>query len=588
MPIRNRIVAFLLSALLALAPALPGPAISLVSATVAGVVTTAWPDEAEARSGSSGGYSRPSSGGYSRPSRTPSFSTGPSTSRVPSAGSSGGYARPPSSGGYARPQTSPSYGFPGTASPSQSGGDLSVSRRSSGEALDRYRAQQERERTPPVTAPPPSTAQRPQSGSGSGWGWNWGGGSSGGWGQRRSGYPPAGYPGGYAPGGWYGGWNPPGWAYRSAPRFGIWDGLFLWFLLDNLTRPGYADWFHNHQNDPGYQQWRAEADRRAQDDADLKRRLDELDGRLRTQQDQPRDPNYLPPDVPKEVAQGDATAEVNANADRAPSDQSPEPSGGGFGMGALLVVVLLGGAGVVAVMVLRRRSAASGQGTSAMNRSPLGTAANIIRNKVTGAKYEPSLFRVGMTITLDPTPFLLAGTTTKVTAPSGAGGDTLVSVEAVGTLKGGGVTLHRLYLQGGRGFFQLHLGADGTPDECRWFSMLDEIHPADADEWGFWLADADGMIGFPQFQTKDGKLYDRQWAPSDARIQPVVFEETITDHKGSRSRRLSAMLYAAPTGAADPAPATEYVLVAALEDMQQAWVDVRAGIDINPATLSLA
>lgn len=581
-PIRTQIVAVLLSAFLALSPALPGPAVSLMSATVAGVVATAWPDEAEARSRSSGGYSRPSSGGYSRPSRTPSFSTGPSTSRVPSAGS-GGYARPPSSGGYARPQGTPSFGFPGATAPSQGSGDLSVSRRSSGEALDRYRAQQNRERTPPVAAPPPATAQRPQSGSGSGW--NWGGGSGGGWGggwgQRRSGGGPP--PGNYAPGGWYGGWNPPGWAARSAPRFGLWNGLFLWFLLDNLTRPGYADWFHNHQNDPGYQQWRAEADRRAQDDADLKRRLDDLDGRLRAQQDQPRDPNYLPPGVPKEVAQGDASSRTTADADRAAPDGS-----GGFGMGTLLIVVLLGGAGVVAVMVLRRRSAASGQGTSAMNRSPLGTAANIIRNKVSGAKYEPSLFRVGMTITLDPTPFLLAGTTTKVTPPSGAGGDTLVSVEAVGTLKGGGVTLHRLYLQGGRGFFQLHLGADGTPDECRWFSTLDEIQPADTEEWGFWLADADGMIGYPQFQTKDGKLYNRQWAPSEARIRPVVFEETIADHRGSRSRRLSAMLYAAPTGAADPAPATEYVLVAALEDMQQAWVEVRAGIDINPATLSLA
>lgn len=588
MPIRNRIVAPLLSALLALTPLHPGPAVPVLSAAITGAVAStvlSWPDEAEARS-SSGGYSRPSSGGYSRPSRTPSFSTGPSTSRVPSVGGgggySGGYARPPSSGGYGRPQTSPSYGTPGTAP--QGGGDLSVSRRSSGEALDRYRAQQERERTPPVTAPPPATAQRPNSGwgwggGGGGWGSGWG---TGGWGQRRSG-------GAYSPGGWYGGWTAPGWAYRSAPRFGIWDGLFLWFLLDNLTRPGYADWFHNHQNDPGYQQWRAEADRRAQDDADLKRRLDQLDTQLREKQDQPRDPNYLPPDVPREVAQGetrsDAASETRSNADQAPASRS---GGGGFGVGTIVVLVLLIGAGVVAVRVLRRRSAASRQGTSSMTRSPLGTAADIIRNKVTGAKYEPSLFRVGMTITLDPTPFLLAGTATKVTPPSGAGGDTLVSVEAVGTLKGGGVTLHRLYLQGGRGFFQLHLDADGTPDECRWFSTLDEVHPADADEWAFWLADADGMIGYPQFQTKDGKLYDRQWAPSDARIQPVVFEETIADHRGSRSRRLSAMLYAAPTGAADPAPPTEYVLVAALEDMGQAWVEVRAGIDINPATLSLA
>jgi len=577
MPFRHRILASLLSVLLACAPVAPGPALSGLSGTALSVAlgsaVVAWPDTAEARAGSS---SRGSSGGYSRPSRTPSFSTGPSSSsRVPSVG---GYSRPSTSGGYARPSAPPSYGSPGTAP--QGGSDLSLSRRSSGDALQRYRAQQERERTPPVTAPPPSTAQRPSSGSG--WGGGWGGNWTSGWGSRRSGgtYAPSGP---YAPGGWYGGWTAPGWAYRSAPRFGVWDGLFLWFLLDNLTRPGYADWFHNHQGDPGYGQWRAEAERRAQDDPDLRRRLDDLDARLREQESQPRDPNYLPPGVPKEVAQADTASSVTDA--RASQEQAQES--GDIGFGSVVVLLLLVGAGGYAFYALRRRSAPT-QGSSSMNRSPLGTAANIIRNKVSGAKYEPSLFRVGMTITLDPTPFLLAGGTTKVTPPSGAGSDTLVSVEAVATLKDGDVTLHRLYLQGGQGFFQLHLGPDGSPDECRWFSALDEVHPADAEEWGFWLDDREGMIGYPQFQTKDGKLYDRRWSRGDTRVQPLAFEETLTDHRGSRTRRVTAMLYSAPTGAADPAPETEYILVSAIEDTGQAWVDIRAGIDINPASLSLA
>jgi hypothetical protein len=48
------------------------------------------------------------------------------------------------------------------------------------------------------------------------------------------------------------------------------------------------------------------------------------------------------------------------------------------------------------------------------------------------------------------------------------------------------------------------------------------------------------------------------------------------------------MLYAAPTGAADPAPATEYIMVSAVKDGNRAWVEVRAGIDLNPVTLQLA
>ena len=47
------------------------------------------------------------------------------------------------------------------------------------------------------------------------------------------------------------------------------------------------------------------------------------------------------------------------------------------------------------------------------------------------------------------------------------------------------------------------------------------------------------------------------------------------------------MLYGAPTGGAPPAPETEYILVSAVEAAGQAWVEIDAGIDINPAALQL-
>jgi hypothetical protein len=52
-------------------------------------------------------------------------------------------------------------------------------------------------------------------------------------------------------------------------------------------------------------------------------------------------------------------------------------------------------------------------------------------------------------------------------------------------------------------------------------------------------------------------------------------------------RGLQVMLYAGPTGAAPPAPQSEYVMVAAVEDGGQAWVEIHAGIDVNPAALTL-
>jgi len=47
------------------------------------------------------------------------------------------------------------------------------------------------------------------------------------------------------------------------------------------------------------------------------------------------------------------------------------------------------------------------------------------------------------------------------------------------------------------------------------------------------------------------------------------------------------MLYGGPTGGPPPAPQTEYILVSAIEATGQAWVEIDAGIDINPAGLTL-
>jgi hypothetical protein len=96
------------------------------------------------------------------------------------------------------------------------------------------------------------------------------------------------------------------------------------------------------------------------------------------------------------------------------------------------------------------------------------------------------------------------------------------------------------------------------------------------------------MIGWPDFQTKDGKTYARQWAPGDSRVSPQQFTEMIEGLQGTRTVKSLVMLYAAPTGLADPAPPAEYIMVSARQDGARAWVDISAGVDINPVTLQLA
>jgi hypothetical protein len=347
-------------------------------------------------------------------------------------------------------------------------------------------------------------------------------------------------------------------------------------MLSNLGRPGSADFFHNHRDDAGYQQWRAEADRQAQENADLKARLDALDQQLAARSDQPKDPTYLPPDVPESVALASASAE-----------RTPTLAGDGDdGIPWTLIAVLAGGA-VVGWALWSRRRASGARGGSTVN--PISSAVNMLRNKASGERYTPDRFRVGMVMTFDPTPFILAAGATKVAAPATDAGSTRISIEAVGQVSNSqGGQLTRLYLPAQRGMFQLHLDQGGNPDECRFFAPIDQVTPADPGEWGVWLSPAEGLIGWPQFQTKDGKLYDRVWAPGPNRTPPLRLRETVETAGGSHVLQSQAMLYAAPTGLADPAPQTEYILVSAVESGGSAWVEVSAGIDVNPAMLSLA
>lgn len=73
------------------------------------------------------------------------------------------------------------------------------------------------------------------------------------------------------------GWSAPGYAYQSAPSFGLWDAMFLWFMLRQASGPSFM---YNHQSDPGVQAFRQEADKLAASNADLKKQLADMDAKI--------------------------------------------------------------------------------------------------------------------------------------------------------------------------------------------------------------------------------------------------------------------------------------------------------------------
>ncbi|KJV08998.1 hypothetical protein VZ95_14160 [Elstera litoralis] len=517
-------LAIFLAALVAIAqplPALVGARAIATALTVAAPTTLALlsPD-AEARSRSSGGYSR-SSGSSSR---TPSFSGSGS-----------------SSGGYSRPSATPS---PPSRTPSLSSSDRDASRAASRQGLSDFQAKQA------PAAPRSGTGSVPNAGSGP-FSSNSGGSYTTGSGLRIPRQTPA-----------YQQYTPP--SYAGPSRFGMMDAAMLFFMMNSLSTPSHAAFFHNRAQDPNYLAWRAEADKLAQTDPEMKAKLAEVDRSIAAQAGKPRDPNYLPPDV---VA-----------------DESS-----GFGWGWVIVLLVVGGA--VYWFILRRRNKPAASAESDMGSTPFGLGKSILQNKMSGkTPYRPDYLRLGMGLTLDPSAFILLGPTSPVPRPANGGG--VASVTAISMLAGekdSATAPTRAWLTiGEQSFVEVALSAQGQPENARYFAKIDEVFPADADEWAFWLAEEDGMIGWPEFQTKAGHTYARQWLPGERRIAPRRLLETRETPDGVMERTVAAMLYARDTGLKSPAPEAEYLLVFVSETPDEAWVELYLGIDLPLSSLGLA
>ena len=96
------------------------------------------------------------------------------------------------------------------------------------------------------------------------------------------------------------GWSTPTYVYMSQPSFGMWDAMFWWWILDNND----SKTVHNHYNDPGFQEWKSEAERLSKDNLELAAKLGVMENEIKDMEKKgvARDPNYLPEGVDPEVA----------------------------------------------------------------------------------------------------------------------------------------------------------------------------------------------------------------------------------------------------------------------------------------------
>ena len=66
-------------------------------------------------------------------------------------------------------------------------------------------------------------------------------------------------------------------SYGMYPNYGHWDSGFLMGILIGEMGHNNAMWMYSHQSDPWYGQWRQDVERQANDNADLKAKLADMD-----------------------------------------------------------------------------------------------------------------------------------------------------------------------------------------------------------------------------------------------------------------------------------------------------------------------
>lgn len=198
----------------------------------------------------------------------------------------------------------------------------------------------------------------------------------------------------------------------------------------------------------------------------------------------------------------------------------------------------------------------------------------------------PLGLKLGGLVAVEETPFiLLASQGLLVTCPQGN-----LAIKAYGTYELSGCRVHRFYLEDETTVIQVSTDARGAviEEDLRLFQQFDEVNPASDEEWGFWLDEADGYIGYPTFESQDKtKSYTRLWGSAEGRVDPLTYIEKIhTNPSGKDGLEESheAMLYGRNIPGTSPA-VVELMLLSAVQTRDSAWISIDVGCHLDPMFL---
>lgn len=181
----------------------------------------------------------------------------------------------------------------------------------------------------------------------------------------------------------------------------------------------------------------------------------------------------------------------------------------------------------------------------------------------------------------DPTDFILAGESLKVRLPAG---DALIM--AIGEFRCLGVPTFRFYLKDLEdNEWVLQLADRNGSCEVVIYQTIDEVFP---DDWGFWLNNETGLIGYKDFQTPDQITYFRMLhSPGPDYASPVEFRENLKGNEDAFFVDHAMMLYGRDVQVNGGLNLTEYLLVSREVDEEGALVRIMAGVPVDPMSMTV-
>ncbi|MBF0516795.1 MAG: DUF2491 family protein [Nitrospirae bacterium] len=204
----------------------------------------------------------------------------------------------------------------------------------------------------------------------------------------------------------------------------------------------------------------------------------------------------------------------------------------------------------------------------------------------------PLGLKINSIVKIDETKFLVNEGKLKVQSP----GPESHTVVAAGKYTTGTMSNYKLYLQSTMDKEDesiLHIVVENTElVSLAYFRVIDEIFPANEDEWGVWLNDGTGLIGYKDFII-DGELsYGRTIGNKDQDyMQPIPFTETVVlDPYGMTGMKIDSlsMRYVRDAGI------NEYIVVTMekVKDefgaVKEAGVTIMAGIELVEPELEIS